>query len=80
MQKNQKPNQVTDPWYILAVPTGKTEFGAPNCPVKALKYYHRYMTEHPEERAGATYLSLLRTTMWATSSLQPRFLGIYAPP
>ena len=23
MRKNQKPNQVNDPWYILAVPTGK---------------------------------------------------------
>ena len=30
MRKNQKPNQVNDPWYILAVPTGKSEFGAPN--------------------------------------------------
>ena len=48
MRKNQKPNQVTDPWYIPAVPTGKSEFGAPNCPVRALRYYHRYLTEHPE--------------------------------
>ena len=79
-RKNQRPKQVTDPWYIPAVPTGKTEFGAVNCPVRALKYCHRYMTEHPEERAGAAYLSLLRTTLWARSSLQPRFLGRYAPP
>ena len=32
MRKNQKPNQVNDPWYIPAIPTGKPEFGAPNCP------------------------------------------------
>ena len=31
MRKNQKPNQVNDPWYIPAIPTGKPEFGAPNC-------------------------------------------------
>ena len=36
-----RPNQVNDPWYIPAVPTGRPEFGAPNCPVRALKYYHR---------------------------------------
>ena len=50
MRKNQKPNQVNDPWFIPAVPTGKPEFGAPNCPVRALRYYHRYLTEHPELR------------------------------
>ena len=44
-RKNQKPNQVNDPWYIPAVPTGKSEFGSPNCPVRAL---HRHLTEHPE--------------------------------
>ena len=27
MRKNQKPNQVNDPLYIPAVPTGKSEFG-----------------------------------------------------
>ena len=42
MRKNQKPNQVNDPWYIPAIPTGKPEFGAPN--------YHRYLTEHPDLR------------------------------
>ena len=31
MRKNQRPNQVSDPWYIPAVLTGKSEFGAPNC-------------------------------------------------
>ena len=50
MRKNQKPIQVNDPWYIPAIPTGKPEFGAPNCPVRALRYYHRYLTEHPELR------------------------------
>ena len=48
MRKNQKLNQVNDPWYIPAVPTGKSEFGAPNCPVRALRYYHGYLTEQPE--------------------------------
>ena len=52
MRKNQRPNQVNDPWYIPVVPTGKSDFGAPNCPVRALRYYHRYMTEHPELRKG----------------------------
>ena len=50
MRKNQKPNQVNDPWFIPAIPTGKPEFRAPNCPVRALRYYHRYLTEHPELR------------------------------
>ena len=50
LRKNQKPNQVNDPWYIPAIPTGKPEFGAPNCPVRALRYYHRYLTKHPELR------------------------------
>ena len=50
MRKNQKLNQANDTWYIPAVPTGKSEFGAPNCPVRALRYYHRYLTEHPELR------------------------------
>ena len=26
MRKNQRPNQVNDPWYIPAVPTGKSDF------------------------------------------------------
>ena len=48
MRKNQKPNQVNGPWYIPVVPTCKSEFGPPNCPVRALRYYHRHLTEHPE--------------------------------
>ena len=56
MRKNQKPSQVNDPWYIPAVPTGKSEFGAPNCPMRALRYYHRYLTEHPELRKDRRHL------------------------
>ena len=52
MRKNQRPNQVNDQGYIPAVPTGKPDFGAPHCPVRVLRYYHRYMTEHPELRKG----------------------------
>ena len=37
---------------IPAFLTGKPEFGAPNCLVRALKYYYRYMFEHPELRKG----------------------------
>ena len=58
MRKNQKANQVNDPWYIPAVPTGKPEFGSPNCPVRALCYYHRYLTEHPELRKDRRRLSV----------------------
>ena len=36
MRKNQKPNQVNNPWYIPALPTGTLEFGTPNCLVRAL--------------------------------------------
>ena len=39
-------------WYIPVVPPGKSVFGPPNCPVIALCYYHRYITEHPELRKG----------------------------
>ena len=52
MRKNQKPNPVNDPWYISAVLSGKSEVGAPNYPVRAIRYYHRYLTEHPELRKG----------------------------
>ena len=52
MRKNQRPNQVNDLCYIPSVSTGRPEFGAPNCPVRALKYYHIYKSEHPELRKG----------------------------
>ena len=48
MRKNHRPNQVNDLWYIPAAPTGKPVFDAPNSPVRAPKFYNRYMTEHPE--------------------------------
>ena len=56
MGKNQRPIQVNDPWYIPAVPAGKSDFGAPSYPVRALRYYHSYMTEHPELRKGRRHL------------------------
>ena len=52
MRNDHKPTQVNDPWYIPAVPNGKSEFGASNCPVRAFRHYHRYLTEHPELRKG----------------------------
>ena len=52
MCKNREPIQTIYPWCIPAVPTGKSEFSAPNCPVIALRYYHGYMTEHPELGKG----------------------------
>ena len=64
---------VFNPQYIQFKPKGagvtlyfRPEFGTPNCPVRALKYYHRYMSEHPELRKGrrclfTPYLSPLRS-------------------
>ena len=48
MHMNQKPTQIKDPWFIPAVSTGKNEFGAPNHPVRALRYYHQFMKNHLE--------------------------------
>ena len=32
-----RPTQANDPWYVPAIPAGKSDFGAPNyCPVRAL--------------------------------------------
>ena len=56
MWKNQRPNHVNDPWYIRAVPPGKSDFGAPNCLVRGPRNYHRYITEHPELRKGRRHL------------------------
>ena len=50
--ENQRHNQVSDPWYIPAVLTGKPDFVAPVAQVRALRYCQRYMTEHPELRKG----------------------------
>ena len=51
MWKNQRLNQVNAPWYIPAVPTSC----APNCPLRALRNYHRYKIidiDKPELRKG----------------------------
>ena len=80
MCKNQKPNQVNDPWYIPAVPTGKSEFAAPNCPVRALRYFHTYLTEHPDLRKDRCRLFFpLRTITPVRSLVHPLFLGGFAP-
>ena len=56
MQESEtKPSQRSLP----EVPTGKSEFGAPNCPVRALRYYYRYLTEHPELRKDRRRLFVL---------------------
>ena len=59
MRKSQRSTEVNDLWYISAVPTGKSDFVAPNCLVRALRYYHRYLTEHPELRKGRRCLFVL---------------------
>ena len=80
-RKNQKPNQVNDPWYIPAVPTGKSEYGAPNCPVRALCYYHRHLTEHQNwGRTDAALLFQSRTITPVRSLVHPPFLGGFALP
>ena len=80
MRKNQKPNQVNDPWYIPAVPTGKSEFGAPNCPVRVLRYYHRYLTEHPELRKDRRRLFVpIKDNNAGKELSDPPFLGGSAP-
>ena len=75
MQKNQRPNQVNDSWNIPVVLTCRPDFGAPNCPVEALRYYHKYKTEHSELRKGRQ----LRKTMLGISSVQPLSLDGTAP-
>ena len=72
MRRNQKPDHINDPWYILAVPTGtgKSDFGARNCPVRALSYYHRYITVHPKLRKGRCRLFVITITP-EKSSVQP---------
>ena len=77
MCKNQRPTQVNDPWYIQAVPTGKSDFDAPNCPVRALRYYHRY---HPELRKGRCRLFVpIKEKNAGKSSMHPLFPDGSAP-
>ena len=56
MHKNQNRIKSTIPGIFV---TGKSEFGAPNCPVRALRYYHRYLTVHPELRKDRHSLFVL---------------------
>ena len=73
MRKNQRPNQVNDPWYIPAVLTGKPDIGAPNCSVRAQRYYYIYMTEHTELRNGRRHLFIpLKDNNVGRSSVKPR--------
>ena len=51
--------QVNNPWYIPGVSTGKSDFGAPNCLVRALRYCSRYITDHPELRNASCRLFVL---------------------
>ena len=53
VRKNQKPTQTNNPWYIPAVPTGMSEFGAPNCPVR---YYHGYVQTHRVEEGQTLFV------------------------
>ena len=70
MRKYQRRNQVNDP-YIPAVTSGKQDFGAPNFPVRALRYYHRYMTEHPESKRKHCLFLPFKENMRGRSSVQP---------
>ena len=81
MRKNQRPTGVKDDWYIPVVPTGKSEFHAPNCPVRALRYYHSTFKAH-EVRAVATSLQLfnkvdLQAVMKAGRSAGGTFTSFY---
>ena len=68
MRKNQKANQVNDPWYIPAIPIAKSEFAY--CPVRALRNYHGYLTEPPEGQTEGQTLSVW-IIMPERSSVQP---------
>ena len=58
MRKNQKPNQVNDPWFIPVVLNGKPEFGAPNsCRHSEQQKFSGSVKAH-EVRAVATSLQL----------------------
>ena len=44
--ENQRPNEVSDLWYIPAVLTGKPDFGAPNCPSEGAQVLLRKGRRH----------------------------------
>ena len=60
----------------------ESEFCDHYCPVRALRYYHRYMPEHPELRKGRCHFCSyqLRITMPERSFAQPQSLGGSVPP
>ena len=89
-RRSEQEALVFDLQYIQFKPKGvgvtlyfsQPDFGAPNCPVRALRYFHRYMTEHAELRKGranADCLFQLKTTTRGRSSVQPLSLDGYAP-
>ena len=51
LRKNRSPLEAETPLEIPALPTGSTEFGAPLCPVRAIRYYRRKTTD-PQLRRG----------------------------
>ena len=51
MRKNQKPNHVSDPWYMPGVLLQLRVWHS-HCPVRALHYYYGYLAEPPELRKG----------------------------
>jgi hypothetical protein len=55
IRKNQRVSETNAPLLIPAIPTGKQQFGHPNCPVRALKYYHR-RTRDPSIRKGRLHM------------------------
>ena len=48
----EKIKKSVDLLYVPATSTEKSELGAPDCPIRILRYHHRYMSEHPELRKG----------------------------
>jgi hypothetical protein len=55
IRKNQRASETNAPLIIPAIPTGKEQFGHPNCPVRALKLYHR-RTKDPSIRKGRLHM------------------------
>jgi hypothetical protein len=55
IRKNQKVTETNAPLVIPAIPTGQAQYGHPNCPVRALKYYHR-RTKDPLLRKGRSHM------------------------
>ena len=69
MRKNQRPYQLND------LCTFQQSCVASQIPVRALKYYRRYMTKHPDAPCSFQ----LKTTTRARSLVQPLSLDGFAP-